>query len=213
MPAATMTQMSLMMKLLPSGPILLGEDHEKPHARVAIRDLIDLKLVDFLSIETPIGPVSMVRSDGQLRPESVATYFQGAATMKNEMISTPELVAYAMANGVAVYCHDVPVAKSPLNYLATKGLDLTSYPAQASLYLPPSMRKLPPNNGTAADQFIQRNAYSANYLKAHLGAGVRVLFNLVILAGAFHLDPMKCRQDRTLQARLGVGDGRTFILD
>ena len=121
------------------------------------------------------------------------------------------MIRYAVAKDVAVYCHDVPAARSPLNFLGRVGDDMTVYPTYAARFLPSSMPRLP-SAAQAANKYIERNEYSANYLKAHLGVGVRVLQNLVLLAGADHLDPGKCGQRRTLQAHLGVADRRAFLL-
>lgn len=213
MPAATPTQLDDMTRLLQSGPILIGEDHTLGHARLAIYELIARGVVRFLSIESPIGPCCMVRADGQLLPQHTGDYFQGATPMPNPTMSMQTLVGYAMAQNVSVYCHDVPLAKSPLNFFASIGDDFSVYPTQAKQYLPESMPALPMTTGSAANKFVARNMYSANYLKTHLGAGVRVLWNLVILAGASHLNLQQCGQLRTLQARLGISNARAFMLD
>ncbi len=212
MPAATPQQIDAMEVLLKSGPLVIGEDHELAYARSAIQELIARKAVSFLSIETPIGPLGLVRSDGQLRKEKVSAYF-GAISGHHNTITTRDLVDSAIAQTIPVYCHDVPLKTSPLNRLADpeKPGDLDVYRNQAKAHLPNSMRNLPMRDSTAAKQFVQRNEYSANYLKTKLGAGVRVLFNLIVLAGADHLDGEKCGgNERTLQARLGVANERAF---
>ncbi|QSI76824.1 hypothetical protein [Niveibacterium microcysteis] len=213
MPAATQIQLDDMTRLLQSGPVLIGEDHTLGHARLAIYELIKRGAVQFLSIESPIGPSCMVRADGQLLPQRTADYFEGATPMHNPTMSMQTLVGYAMEQNVSVYCHDVPLAKSPLNFFARIGDDYSVYPTQAKQYLPDSMPALPTTTGSAANKFVARNMYSATYLKTHLGAGVRVLWNLVILAGASHVDVQQCGQARTLQARLGIADTRVFRLD
>ena len=212
MPLVTPAELAQMQALLASGPILLGESHDLGHARVAIRDLIDLHVVKFLSVETPVGPVGMVKADGQIRPDKVGTYFGGVATLPNAVMTTRQLVEHAMAANVAVYCHDVPLRKNPLNFLENSE-DLTAYPNFARTFLPATMLDLPINNGAAANLFIQRNEYSANYLRSQLGNGVKCLFNLVVLGGADHFKADLCGAARTLQHHLGVGGNRVFIAD
>jgi hypothetical protein len=212
MPAASDVELEQMCQYLKSGPVLIGENHETPHGRLAVRTLIERQVVRFLSIEAPIGPLGLVRADGQLQTAKLADYFNAASFMTNPTMSMEQLVRLAAAQQVAVYCHDVPSARSPLNFLGRVGDDMTVNPTYAARFLPPSMPRLPAA-AQAASKYIQRNEYSANYLKAHLGAGVRVLQNLVLLAGADHLDPGLCGQGRTLQAHLGVADRRAYLLN
>lgn len=212
MPPVTPAQIAEMLRLLKTGPVLIGESHDEGHARIAIRDLIDMKVVEFLSIETPVGPPGMVRADGQIRADKVGTYFGGVSTFPNRYMTTRELVDYAVAANVKVYCHDTPAIRSPLNFMARVGDDMNAYPNYARQFLPASMPELPRENQAAA-RFRERNEYSANYLRAHLGAGVKCLFNLVILGGADHFRADKCGAAQTLQHYLGVDGRRVFMLD
>jgi hypothetical protein len=213
MPAASEDEIAQMTALLQSGPLVIGEDHTLGHARIAIKRLIDARAVAFLSIESPVGPANMAGVDGRIKPDSIPNYWQGATPMANVHCTSQVLVAHAVDKGVVVYCHDIPLKSSPLNYL-NDSANLAAYPNQARQYLPgthiPDLPQLP---GRAARLYRERNVYSANYLKAMLGNGVRVLHKLVILAGADHVDAPKCGAIGTLQANLGIANTRTFVFN
>jgi len=212
MPEVTKERLALLERLLATGPLVIGEDHTQPHARYAIAKLIERGAVKFLSLESPIGPERITRTDGQI--VDVDSYFAGVTSMSNPM-PMADLVRYAIDKQIAVYFHDIPTEKNPLNFIATQGKDMTAYPNYARAFLPTSIPNLPSREGAAAKLYVQRNEYTANYLQAKLGRGVRVLFGLVILAGASHVRRSDCQgqYERTLQGRLGISPSRAFICE
>jgi hypothetical protein len=185
MPVVSEQTLAELDELLLTGPLVIGENHELPHARGAVLELMRRGSVRFLSLECPIVPPNMMRADGQLDVNSVDSYFCNWSGMRNE-VTVREVVEYAISHRVAVYFHDVPCAKSPLNF-ATDQNDTSVYPKHARTFLPTSMNNLPLNNGNAGTIYRQRDEYAAKFLKTQLGNGVNVLRGLVVLAGSFHL--------------------------
>ncbi len=219
MPEVSDDRLAIMARLLKTGPIVIGEDHEKGVARQAIIRLIAQRAVSYLSLESPIGPENMTRSDGQIH--DTKKYFGSVTPFPNSQVAFKDLVQYARNYGIPVYFHDVPVKKSPLNFhgesdpdLKAKGT-LTTYPNYAKQFLTANSRMadLPISDRAAANLYVHRNFYAANFLKAKLGNGVRVLFGLVILAGAFHVRADKSGKGRTLQNCLGIDPSRAFICE
>jgi hypothetical protein len=207
--------LAVMARYLETGPIVLGEWHDTGYARRAILQLMERGVVKYLSLEAPIGPENMTKSDGQLVDKD--KYFGGLRFMSNNEVSFDYLVGRALSDRIPVYFHDMPLQKSGLNFLANQD-NLDAYPAYASVFLPvlPSgvqMTRLPSRDSEAANWYVQRNFYAANYLKAKLGNGVRVLFGLVVLAGSSHVQAAECKKNPsyTIQGCLGISPARAFV--
>jgi hypothetical protein len=218
MPDVSEDTLARMARLLKTGPIVIGEEHDKGAARKAIIRLIARNAVSYVSLESPIGPENMTHSDGQLKETS--KYLGAVTSMANAEVSFENLVRYAKGHSVKVYFHDVPAKSSPLNYAGETDPALkpngpyTTYPTYAKRYLPnlPNTRMKDdlPLAKAAANLYRHRNHYAANFLREKLGNGVRVLFGLVVLAGSYHVRADKSG-DHTIQACLGIDSSRAFI--
>ena len=215
MPEVTVEQLAVMSELLGSGPIVLGEMHDLPHAREAVRQLMRAEFVHYLSLESPIAPPNLAEADGRIKGfgNDVANYFTGIQLYPNSF-TLRQLVDKATKRGIPVYFHDVPLARSRLNGV-NDGRNLNAYPAYASQFLiGDKMTALPTSDRKAATFYRQRNAYAANYLQTQLGKGVKILRGLVVLAGSDHLVPDRGLNPlSTLQGCLGISNDRAFIVD
>jgi hypothetical protein len=211
MPPATDRMLSFMERRLATGPIVIGENHTFLHARAAIRTLIDRHAVNYLSIELPIAPPNRSRADGELdiRPRGVnnpaqieADYFSRVTELHNPYISLRLLSTYAAQRHIPVYLHDMPANTSPIH-----ALDPTSREhANQFSPMPRLERKL-------VSMVRQRNVFMRQFLHAKIGAGVRVLMGMVILAGDHHTIAQQCGgANFTIQGLLGIPDNRVYHL-
>lgn len=214
MPPVSDADLSRMQSLLQNGPIVIGETHTAPHARSAIKKLLDREAVKFLSIELPVGHPLHTRDDGQLdarddggQEARISGYFSRVDEMHNAHISLNALARHAMALRVPVYFHDMPHKYSRLRQLNTPASD---YVTHAQGFGGP----LPRLADGLSDMLPQRNRFTKTFLHHNLGQGVRVLFGLVILAGDHHLLGEKCGgAGNTIQGLLGIADDRVFHCD
>jgi hypothetical protein len=197
-------------RLLGSGPLIIGESHDEMEARFAVYKLIKAGAVSIMSLESPIGPLNMSRGDGTLK-DPVA-FSRAMSCFPNPHVTLAKLMKTATKNGVRVCCHDMPAARSPLNFYANP-VDTNEYPNYASTFLPASVPSLP-NEINMKNLVGVRNEYSANYLKAQFGSGVRILHGLVLLVGSDHTVPEECNgAGRTIQSYLGIPNDRVIVLD
>jgi hypothetical protein len=203
MPHITQAQFNQMKAHLASGPILIGEDHTQPYGREAIVQLLVAKAVSFLSIEGPVVPQNMARADGQIQPGLLAQYCNNFDEMRNPHYTLARIARLAVDRRVPVYFHDMPHQLSRM-----RQLDPT-YIAYA--------RNFGGNFPRFADglgsKLAERNAFTAKFLIAQLGKGVRVLQGLVILAGDHHLLAAQSGGvPNTIQAKLNIPDTRVYHL-
>jgi hypothetical protein len=206
---------------LQRGPILVGEQHTRATARVAIMSLLKARKVSFLSLEAPIGPIAMTKSDGQIRKDQQDDYFAKVTIMQPE--GGPSLSAIAELAGsqhpkVPVYFHDMPYKHIAL--VSTDGrsgprVEGSNYLRMAAGFMAAEsadVRKLPTTDGDLVNRLAARNQFTCKYLRKKLGDGVRVLQGLLILAGSDHLRADRCGQ-HTIQKILKIADDRVYFWD
>jgi hypothetical protein len=203
--------LEMVVQLLESGPIIIGEVHDQEPARQFVKVLIKSGAVKYLSLENPIVPQNMSGDDGQLT--DTEAYYNNLTSYSNE-VTMPQLTAKAQKRGGRVYCHDMPLYTSPLNSAANPN-DLTEYRTYATGFLPKTLQELPRQQTKMYQAAIvgARNAYARNYLRNKLGNDVHGLHGLVILAGKDHVIADECSgANKTLQAYLRIGPERVFII-
>lgn len=198
-PKAVLAKMG---RRLAGGPIIIGEDHTEPWGREAVITLMYDYTVSFLSLEAPIAPRQIAKSDGQLVQNVVREYTERFGEIANVHLSLATLIHKAMKKGIPVYCHDMPYRTSQLSGYNGYIQDAQTY-GSVVYHAKDLTRKL-----------AERNAFAANFLKDKLGNGVNKLMGLVLLVGYYHTTPKECGGgDNTIQAKLGIPEDRVFRID
>ena len=237
MPKVTTQQLEEMRELLQTGPLIIGENHTVKLGRQAIKKLLRMSAIRFLSIETPVGPESVLNTQNNSVEETFFDrYFSEQLTL-NSSITLKGLAQYAVANNFAgkpgkyadgdkqavpVYFHDTPHQRSNVAFAGltpTERIDGDKlrttrpvYVQHATQFLPANVSTLPLNADPLAQAqwVIIRNHYAKRALTHMLGADPGQLAGLLILAGNDHMSPEVCGNDGTLQHVLGIPQERVY---
>ncbi|MGY4533931.1 hypothetical protein ACVW0Y_003067 [Pseudomonas sp. TE3786] len=236
MPKVTTQQLEDMRELLQSGPLIIGEDHTLKLGRQAIKKLLRMSAIRFLSLETPVGPESILNPQNNSVGEAFFDrYFSEQLTL-NSSITLKDLARYAAADGfdgkqgkydagakqaVPVYFHDAPHQRNNVAFAGLAGDDRydpdkmrtskQAYLQQAVAFLPVGVSKLPVTDTPLATVpwVVIRNHFAKNALTHMLGANPGQLIGLLILAGNDHMSATVCGNG-TLQQVLGIPQDRVY---
>ena len=237
MPKVTTQQLEVMRELLQSGPLIIGENHKVKLGRQAIKKLLRMSAIRFLSLETPVGPENILNPENKsLNVEFLDRYFSEQLTMDSK-ITLRELARYAAASefagkegkydggakqAVPVYFHDAPHQKSNVAFAKLTGEDRNNgekmsesrdaYVLHAKKFLPKGIDSLAPRVERLAEErwVIIRNHFAKNALTHMLGADPGQLPGLLILAGNDHMSAEVCGDKGTLQYVLGIPEERIY---
>lgn len=188
-------------KKLEDGPILIGENHLKPFAREAIKQLIKAKKVKKLFLELPNFEKSTL--SGEPNDTIISDYLASTNRTKDAFLETnllgmfegkekisrgtenksriSDLLAAALLEkDVAIYLHDVPNEDVSVQFSNSK-----KHPVK------------------------DRNIYSQGIIESHIKSGGK---GVLILAGNDHLDPKEVGEEYTLQHLLKISNDRVFDL-
>lgn len=237
MPKVTTLQLEAMRELLQTGPLIIGENHKVKLGRQAIKKLLRMSAIRFLSLETPVGPENILNPENNAVDEKfLDRYFSEQLTL-NSSITLRELARYAAASefagksgkyvgglkqAVPVYFHDAPHQRNNVAFAGLAGEDRykqenieafrKAYVKHATRFLPEGVSSLPLKDGPLASDswVIIRNHFARNALTHMLGANPGQLAGLLILAGNDHMSPTVCGADGTLQHVLGIPQERVY---
>lgn len=236
MPKVTTEQLEKMRELLQTGPLIIGENHRVKLGRQAIKKLLRMSAIRFLSLETPVGPESILTQDKAVDETFFDRYFGEQITL-NSSITLQGLAHYAAANtydgkqgkyesgikqAVPVYFHDAPHQRNNVAFARLSGGDRydrdkmdtsrKTYLEHAKKFLPQDAPPLPLNADPLANDkwVIIRNHFAKNALTHMLGTDPGQLAGLLILAGNDHMSESVCGPDGTLQQVLGIAQDRVY---
>lgn len=236
MPKVTTEQLEKMRELLQTGPLIIGENHRVKLGRQAIKKLLRMSAIRFLSLETPVGPESILTQDNAVNEAFFDRYFGEQITL-NSSITLQGLAHYAAAKtfdgkqgkyeagikqAVPVYFHDAPHQRNNVAFAGLSGderydrekMDTSrkSYLAHAEKFLPEDVPQLPLRDGPLATVkwVVIRNHFAQKALTHMLGTDPGQLAGLLILAGNDHMSAEVCGNDGTLQQVLGIPQERVY---
>lgn len=237
MPKVTTQQLEDMRALLQTGPLIIGENHKVKLGRQAIKKLLRMSAIRFLSLETPVGPEDILNTQNNALDENFLDRYFGEQMTLDSSITLRELTRYAAANSFAgksgkydggakqavpVYFHDAPHQRNNVAFAGLLGEDRynqekidtsrKAYLLHASKFLPSDTGPLPVREGPLATVkwVIIRNHYAKNALTQMLAANPGQLPGLLILAGNDHMNAAVCGEDGTLQHVLGIAQDRVY---
>lgn len=192
------------VQLLATGPVILGESHDRPEVKDLIRRLLQAGRVRVLSLEGPVAPEFMMQANqGGIQANQKPTY-------NNHADLATGYGPLALDATVPVFFHDMPYQFCRLRTVPNPQPGALGYVDYARTFA--GSDAIPRNADRLTNMLPQRNRFLGRYLTAQ---GVQHnLRGLVVLCGSHHVIASECGgRANTIQGVLGLSDDRVFVWD